>query len=147
MESAADDLRSLAVDDAATLREAFEEAVEHINTTRTAIDSPTQRRLFGLFHRAANTNLDPLEAEQRAEVKAVEGYTRAEAMRAYVELVAAADENAFLFEEEEPKEETEQELPPEILAQLEANGMVPARTNEQPTEQLPPDLLARLEAN
>lgn len=90
-------------DDAlATLREAFEEAVEHINNSSTAtLSEETQRRLFGLFHRATGTAVARLQAdaEQAAALRSVSKLTPMEAMREYVELVTASD-SSFLFAED-----------------------------------------------
>lgn len=120
-------IRSNAPSDNNELRETFIEAIEHMSKTKTALSEETQRRLFGLFHRAQASPTDKMEEEQKAAVAAESHLTREEAMKAYVDLVEAKDPT-FLFDEEAEgpscsKEKPLSEMPKALLEQLEAGGI------------------------
>lgn len=113
------------------LKESFIEAVEHITHTKTEITEETQRRLFGLFHRASRPagsdaalkELSKMQPDQRAAVEAVGDLSQEEAMQKYVDLVEQSDES-FLFDDDDDANvsSSKDDLPPEMLEKLEAAG-------------------------
>ena len=109
------------------LRETFMEAVEHMSRTKADLSEDTQRRLFGLFHRAQSSSTEKMEAEQKAAIAAESQLTREQAMRAYIELIEVSD-SSFLFEDDEdrpgaPAEKPLSELPSMLMDQLKAAGI------------------------
>ena len=126
------------------LRTTFKEAVEHAATTKVDLTEDVQRKLFGLFHRGngnspawlmqratargevSEEDMERVRA-QMTEVESVAHLPPTDAMRQYIDLLTEHD-SSFLFENSDDEGDAmdPEQLPPDILTQLKAQGMVPS---------------------